>query len=141
MAESVAIPTAAVASLAIPRPGFWERVVAFVIDLQIVSALNNVLQAIDSSGRLSWLSWLFALVYFVYFWSGNGGGRTWGMRAMGLRVVREDGSPLDLMRSVVRFLGLIVSCSVVLLGVIWVAFDAKKQGWHDKFAGSVVVAD
>ncbi|MCZ6581514.1 MAG: RDD family protein, partial [Nitrospirae bacterium] len=22
---------------------------------------------------------------------------------------------------------------------LWVAFDSKKQGWHDKFAGTVVV--
>ena len=27
------------------------------------------------------------------------------------------------------------------LGLIWVAFDARKQGWHDKLAGTVVVRD
>ena len=27
----------------------------------------------------------------------------------------------------------------LLLGFIWVAFDAKKQGWHDKLAGTLVV--
>jgi len=25
------------------------------------------------------------------------------------------------------------------LGILWVAFDKKKQGWHDKLAGTVVV--
>jgi uncharacterized RDD family membrane protein YckC len=25
------------------------------------------------------------------------------------------------------------------LGLIWVGFDSKKQGWHDKIAGTVVV--
>jgi uncharacterized RDD family membrane protein YckC len=25
------------------------------------------------------------------------------------------------------------------LGLIWVAFDPKKQGWHDKLAGTVVI--
>jgi len=25
------------------------------------------------------------------------------------------------------------------LGIFWVAFDKKKQGWHDKLAGTVVV--
>ncbi|MBI4998962.1 MAG: RDD family protein, partial [Rhodocyclales bacterium] len=25
------------------------------------------------------------------------------------------------------------------LGFVWVAFDRRKQGWHDKLAGSVVV--
>jgi uncharacterized RDD family membrane protein YckC len=28
---------------------------------------------------------------------------------------------------------------VFLIGVIWTAFDAQKQGWHDKIAGSYVV--
>jgi uncharacterized RDD family membrane protein YckC len=26
-----------------------------------------------------------------------------------------------------------------MLGIIWVAFDPRKQGWHDKLAGTVVV--
>lgn len=26
-----------------------------------------------------------------------------------------------------------------LFGVIWVALDPRKQGWHDKIAGTVVV--
>jgi uncharacterized RDD family membrane protein YckC len=35
--------------------------------------------------------------------------------------------------------GLIISFAILLLGVIWVAFDRRKQGWHDKIAGTVVV--
>jgi uncharacterized RDD family membrane protein YckC len=27
----------------------------------------------------------------------------------------------------------------LLLGLVWVAFDPRKQGWHDKIAGTVVV--
>jgi len=34
---------------------------------------------------------------------------------------------------------LIISFAVLLLGVIWVAFDGRKQGWHDKLANTVVV--
>ncbi|EAV2407511.1 RDD family protein, partial [Salmonella enterica] len=25
------------------------------------------------------------------------------------------------------------------LGFFWIAFDRRKQGWHDKLAGTVVV--
>jgi len=32
-----------------------------------------------------------------------------------------------------------VSMIPLFLGMIWVAFDARKQGWHDKLAGTVVV--
>lgn len=38
-----------------------------------------------------------------------------------------------------RWIGLVISFIVVLLGVIWVGFDPKKQGWHDKIAGTIVV--
>jgi uncharacterized RDD family membrane protein YckC len=38
-----------------------------------------------------------------------------------------------------RYAGYYVSMLVFFLGFIWVAFDARKQGWHDKLAGTVVV--
>ena len=40
-----------------------------------------------------------------------------------------------------RYLGYYVSMIPLCLGLIWVAFDARKQGWHDKLAGTVVVRD
>jgi uncharacterized RDD family membrane protein YckC len=38
-----------------------------------------------------------------------------------------------------RYLAYAVSVLPCCLGLIWVAFDSKKQGWHDKLAGTVVV--
>ncbi|MBD0189374.1 RDD family protein, partial [Acinetobacter baumannii] len=35
----------------------------------------------------------------------------------------------------------IPSILVFCIGLIWVAFDAKKQGWHDKMAKTVVVRE
>jgi uncharacterized RDD family membrane protein YckC len=40
---------------------------------------------------------------------------------------------------VVRYLGYFVSTIPLGLGLLWVAFDPRKQGWHDKMAGTVVV--
>jgi len=34
---------------------------------------------------------------------------------------------------------LIVSVECIFIGVIWAAFDANKQGWHDKIAGTYVI--
>jgi uncharacterized RDD family membrane protein YckC len=28
-----------------------------------------------------------------------------------------------------------------MLGFIWIAFDKRKQGWHDKLAGTVVILE
>jgi uncharacterized RDD family membrane protein YckC len=40
-----------------------------------------------------------------------------------------------------RYLGYYVSTIPLLLGIIWVGIDRKKQGWHDKLARTVVVRD
>ena len=38
-----------------------------------------------------------------------------------------------------RYLGYYVSILPMMLGIIGVGFDARKQGWHDKLAGTVVI--
>ncbi len=38
-----------------------------------------------------------------------------------------------------RYFAYFISTLPFGLGFFWVAFDSKKQGWHDKLAGTVVV--
>jgi uncharacterized RDD family membrane protein YckC len=38
-----------------------------------------------------------------------------------------------------RYLGYYVSTIPFMLGFLWVAFDPRKQGWHDKMANTVVI--
>ena len=40
---------------------------------------------------------------------------------------------------VIRYLGYFVSTIPLGLGLLWVGFDRRKQGWHDKMANTVVV--
>jgi uncharacterized RDD family membrane protein YckC len=42
------------------------------------------------------------------------------------------------MQAVGRLLGYVVS-SILYLGFIWILFDERRQGWHDKLAGTVVI--
>jgi uncharacterized RDD family membrane protein YckC len=42
----------------------------------------------------------------------------------------------DAISAFLRHIGFVISCVVFLLGVIWAAFDAHTQGWHDKVAGT-----
>jgi uncharacterized RDD family membrane protein YckC len=84
------------------------------------------------------LSQLFSIAYFVGFWTWRG--QTPGMMLLGLRVAREsDGTSPGLARSILRYVGYLISGAVLFLGFIWIAFDSRKQGWHDKIAGTVVV--
>ena len=83
---------------------------------------------------------LVGLLYFIGFWSLRG--QTPGMMPFRLRVVKAaDGTRPDWVVSLLRYVGLIISIAVVFIGVIWVAFDGRKQGWHDKIAGTLVVRD
>jgi uncharacterized RDD family membrane protein YckC len=42
-------------------------------------------------------------------------------------------------QSLVRYFGYFASCIPLFAGFIWIAFDRRKQGWHDKMANTVVV--
>ncbi len=132
--------------------GFWIRVLAFLIDSIVIGLIVSVLsmgQPIPKTGTewtdaVNWHnSWetLVSLAYFTICWSSVTGGRTLAMRALGLRVVGRDGKPIGLGNAVVRWIGIIISAAVLLLGLIWVAFDSRKQGWHDKIAGTFVIRE
>jgi uncharacterized RDD family membrane protein YckC len=126
-----------------PKAGFWIRLVAILIDGIIVAIVSSAIGAIfgmDINGR-SGVNTLLGLVYYVYFWSSASmwPGQTVGDRLLNIRVIKTDGSNLELGSAVLRYIGLIISVLVIFIGVIWAAFDPNKQGWHDKIAGTYVV--
>jgi uncharacterized RDD family membrane protein YckC len=61
------------------------------------------------------------------------------MRLFGLRVVADDGGQVAVLEAVIRWIGLWISFAVCFIGVLWVAGDSRKQGWHDKMAHTFVV--
>ena len=134
--SSTAVPTTAT-----DKAGFWIRVGAYLIDAVILFIVDLIVGLIfrNNQGLQSLIELIVSLGYFVYFWSASGGGQTVGMRALKIKVVKTDGSQLDYGGAVLRYVGLLVSFIVVFIGVIWVAFDPNKQGWHDKIASTYVV--
>jgi uncharacterized RDD family membrane protein YckC len=125
------------------KAGWWTRFLAIVIDAIgigiIAGAISSVLGADTQSRQYQGLSILLQAAYFTYFWSAAGKGQTLGSRALNIRVVKTDGTYLDYVGAFLRYIGFFISCVVLLIGVIWAAFDAQKQGWHDKIAGTYVV--
>jgi uncharacterized RDD family membrane protein YckC len=79
----------------------------------------------------------FTAAYFVVSW--RHGGQTIGMRAWRLRIVRNDGRPLDTRQSFVRFGVSLLSLAALGLGFWWALFDAQNRTWHDIAAGTVMV--
>jgi uncharacterized RDD family membrane protein YckC len=81
---------------------------------------------------------VITLGYWIYFWGTSGA--TLGMRLLRLRVIDANtGATIGYARAVVRLLMTVVNSWACYIGWIWVAFDPRKQGWHDKVANSVVI--
>jgi uncharacterized RDD family membrane protein YckC len=132
--------------------GFAARAVGLVIDaalaevafivvgaaIALVLALAGGLGANWADAALAGAGWfLAAAVYFVFFWSGTG--QTPGMRIMRVRVVAATGAPPSVLRSVVRFAGLILAIIPLFAGFLPALFDSRRRALQDFLAGTVVV--
>ncbi len=53
----------------------------------------------------------------------------------------KTGQPASTGQLIGRYFAYIVSTLPLMLGFIWIAFDPRKQGWHDKLAGTIVVRE
>ncbi len=146
--------------------GFVSRLAAFVLDVGIVSLSSFVFAAlvslmlnffgfsvrdfsleIPARDMLALLQLiiialaglavlLFIPAYFVIFWVLVGA--TPGKWILGMKVMRSGGQRLSWLRAIVRFIGYWISALPLFLGFLWVLVDARRQGWHDKLAGTIV---
>ncbi|HWP42007.1 MAG TPA: RDD family protein, partial [Blastocatellia bacterium] len=67
-------------------------------------------------------------------------GQTAGMRILGIRIVRVDGRPFTIKDAALRHLaGYPLSMAGFFLGFLWMLWDPRQQGWHDKLARTIVV--
>ena len=130
--------------------GFWARVGAALIDTMLVMVICAPLLT-WFYGADYWLSdefikgpadmlinWILPAIAVVLFWIYRQA--TPGKMVISARIVdaKTGGKPTT-GQLIGRYLGYYVSTIPLFLGLIWVAFDPRKQGWHDKLAGTVVV--
>jgi uncharacterized RDD family membrane protein YckC len=80
---------------------------------------------------------LFAVVYLVYFIANSG--QTPGKMAVGIKVVDVSGNEAGYLRSLFRAIGYYISSALFMAGFLWSLLDRRRQTWHDKIAGTVVV--
>ena len=130
--------------------GFWLRVWASLIDSILVAFLTiPLLMAIYGEARLAdgvslsgmpafFISYLLPAIAVLVFWTTKHA--TPGKMAIGAKIVDANtGHAPTLNQHFVRYIGYFVSIFPLCLGLLWIGFDRKKQGWHDKLAGTVVV--
>lgn len=141
---------------AVPKAGFWIRVVAWMVDSVIVTVTQLVLGLIlgltaaglggglDPGGQaaMAMVTWLFGtaltVAYYVFFTGYCG--QTPGKMALRIKVIRTDGTELGYGRAALReVLGKFVSGILLGIGYLMVAFDDQKQGLHDRMADTYVI--
>jgi uncharacterized RDD family membrane protein YckC len=130
--------------------GFWVRTVAAVIDtILIFIIIVPILTLIY--GQAYWISesvfvgfWDIAFNYLlpalavILFWIYKSA--TPGKMAFKLSIVdAKTGAKPSNGQLIGRYFAYYLSILPFFLGIIWVGIDRRKQGWHDKLAGTVVV--
>ena len=116
----------------LPRVGFWLRFWASVLDISLVSFLLAIL----GSPHLIPAAWI---IYHIGLWTWRA--TTMGGIVLGLRVVRLDGQEITFAVALVRGLASCLSAIPLFLGFFWAGWDADRQSWHDKIAGTVIVRE
>ncbi len=66
-------------------------------------------------------------------------GATVGKMVMSLKVTKENGAKVSYSDALLREIAKYLSAAILMLGFLWVIWDKKKQGWHDKIAKTMVV--
>ena len=132
--------------------GFWLRLFATVIDLIIlfflitlpVSMIYGADQYLNNTAYTYMGVWhfiiefVFPLILTIWLWLRFSA--TPGKMFLKLKIVDiKTSGPISLRQAIIRYFGYVPSIYCLLLGILWVAFDKRKQGWHDKLASTAVI--
>ena len=131
--------------------GFGIRFGAFLIDLLIIAIIiypllgmiyGKAYFAEDAPfirGPLDFLiSWVAPAIAIIMCWLFFQA--TPGKMIVGARIVDANtGAPASVGQYTGRYFSYFLSMLPLALGCLWIAVDPKRQGWHDKLAGTVVV--
>lgn len=129
--------------------GFWIRTGAALIDTLLMlvilvpvmffygSEYREGAAGINSFGDIlfNYILPAFAVIIFWIYKSATPG----KILTRLIIVDAKTGDKPSTGQFIVRYLGYYISMLPLFLGIIWVGFDRRKQGWHDKLAGTVVI--
>lgn len=129
--------------------GFWRRVLATVIDwvwlygtvyfiLWLVQGDDFMSLSADYTVTQFILEWVVPFVVVLTFWIITAA--TPGKMLLKIKIVdSENHEAVPAPRLLLRYVGYFISIIPIFLGMLWVGWDSKKQGWHDKIAKTVLI--
>jgi uncharacterized RDD family membrane protein YckC len=104
---------------------------------QMMSTLSDFMIAVVIIGVF-----LVLMGYFIYFESARNG-QTPGKKALGLRVIREEGSPIDVSSATIRNFVRVIEFTLGfhVLSLFFIMFSPKYKRLGDYAAGTIVVKE
>lgn len=136
----------------------WDRYWAYFVDAAILLIITTVIQFLAGhnvyqqlkniesfadfnklqQGPWVLINYLIVFIYFVFF-NANYQGATPGKKLLGIKIVKEDQTPLTYTSAIARQFGFLVSSFTFGIGFLIAFFDKRKQALHDKIAGTIVI--
>mgnify|MGYP000479082943 CR=1 FL=1 len=126
--------------------GFWVRAGARIIDGILIAIVQYALIfAVAGLGSETAVSvGVSGLIYFLVHptyetWMTVKHRATLGKLALGLRILRTDGTVLTSRRALGRYFAQLLSQVTLCIGYLMAAFDDRKQSLHDRLCDTVVI--
>jgi uncharacterized RDD family membrane protein YckC len=130
--------------------GFWIRVAATMIDSVLILAvitpfilllgepMHNISDSTLPTAENLILNYFIPALAIIAFWMYKSS--TPGKMIFHLKIVDAKTRKKPTTKQLIgRYFAYYISILPFMLGFVWVAIDSKKQGWHDKMAGTLVV--
>ncbi|OAX53109.1 RDD family protein [Xanthomonas graminis] len=145
------------------QAGFWKRTAAYLIDGMLVGIVSQMIQLVIMLGFFGFsglgggrtpdfstasgililvlvylLPMAMSALYFGLFHASTKQA-TLGKMAIGIKVVRTDGSRISVGRGIGRYFGFLLSSLTLFIGFLMAAFTERKQALHDMLCDTLVV--
>lgn len=126
--------------------GFWIRVAAYLIDGVLLWIVNVVLSFLyvgsyniyGAETLLNIASLIIGVLYFTLMESSERQA-TLGKMAVGIKVGDQHGNRISFANALGRYVAKVILMIVTLtVSLMWVGWDDRKQGLHDKLADTYV---
>ena len=119
--------------------GFWQRVAASILDGIIISFGAAILFA--GANIVGGLASLFLPWIYEAAMLSSKKQATVGKLVMGIIVTNTDGNPISFARATGRHFAKYLSCLILGIGFIMVAFTPRKQALHDMISDTLVLRE
>lgn len=134
--------------------GFWARFAASFLDWILINILcipawifliyraqyPSGLDDSDVEGTILLYSALYILAQIILLVLWFVKRASVGKMAISAKIVdAKTGKAPTKKQLIGRYFAYVLSTLPLGLGFLWIAFDSKKQGWHDKLAGTAVI--